>query len=122
MAILSEQRVENGLSTIASFVQEIALKDVLGGQVVHMLTILELQSCVHCLDEAHCVARSTGALVSVRVGKIVALDVSEVMGFRNFLIGDVLGVAVLMLPLLSVCQCFLEVKVPFNPKFLLLLA
>ena len=108
------------MATIAPLVEEVAGHEGLWAQILNILSVFESQPGVGGLDESHGVARSASTLVSVWVGEIVALNVSKVMVFWDFLIWDVLGVGVFLLPLLSVLEGHFEFLVTSSTEFLFL--
>jgi hypothetical protein len=72
------------------------------------LGVLQLQSSLNCLDESQCVAAPTLKLVSNDACEIVAIEVSEVILFRNNRVGNVIDALVFLCPALCLRDCKLE--------------
>ena len=119
MAVLGEEDVEVWPSTFTALVHVVAGHEELWREHGGLLTVLELQSGLHDLGEGDGVARSTVALVSEVAGIVIAVDVSEVVGFWKFFVGDVLSVLVLLHEVLSFGLGCLEGFVAWDSEFLL---
>lgn len=87
-------------TTFAALVQEIALQYLLRRYNWNLFTILKFQPCFDSLHEGNGVAWAAFALVAHWSGEVVAVDVSEVVCFREILVWNVLRCGILFSPFL----------------------
>mmetsp|Transcript_35490 Transcript_35490/g.54289 ORF Transcript_35490/g.54289 Transcript_35490/m.54289 type:complete len:217 (-) Transcript_35490:857-1507(-) len=113
--------MQEGPASIATLVHVVASHQKLGAQDRNLAAVLQLQPRFDNLCERNCVARATSSLVSQGVGEVKAIDVSEIVRFRNHIIRDIFGVLILVHPALGLGEGLIEFLAAFLAEILRLL-
>lgn len=93
---------------------------MLGAQVLNDFAIFKSETGVDSLDEAHGVTGAASSLISMRIHKVISIDITEIVALWNFAIWNFFGSFVFFLPLLSKLKCLLKFLVANLTKMLLL--
>jgi hypothetical protein len=119
MGILSQENIKMWPSAVAAFVHVVASHEKLGRKHRWLFAIFQLQSGLHYLSEGNGVARPAVLLISVVTSEIIAINISEVHGFRKITIWDRLCFLVLLHEFLGFGKGGLELLVAINSELFL---
>jgi len=91
---------------------------MLSGKNWDLFAIFDLESRFDSLVERFSIARTAVALISDWIGKIIAVDVSEVVLNRNFRISDVIAIFVILLIFLNFFEHLFELLIAWGSEIL----
>lgn len=105
-------------STFTAFIHEITLKNLLWWNHWNVFTIFQFQSGLNSLWKSNSITRSTSSLISYGICKIISVNPSVIIWFRNIWIWNLLRIFIICLPFLSLLQSIFEIVIVHFSKLL----